>query len=123
MTFAENVKAKLKQKRMTQNELAILCGMSSSRISTALSGNRNPRIDTMQRIAFALNCTVAELLDDEAHAAAPSDGLTPTERQLILDFRALNTQGQEFVLQAVAMAGAVSKTGTNTLADLEAQVG
>lgn len=123
MTFAENVKAKLKQKRMTQNELAILCGMSSSGISTALSGNRNPRIDTMQRIAFALNCTVAELLDDEAPAAAPSDGLTPTERQLIQDFRALNTQGQEFVLQAVAMAGAVSKTGTNTLADLEAQVG
>ena len=123
MTFAENVKAKLKQKRMTQNELAILCGMSSSGISTALSGNRNPRIDTMQRIAFALNCTVAELLDDEAPAAAPSDGLTPTERQLIRDFRALNTQGQEFVLQAVAMAGAVSKTGTNTLADLEAQVG
>lgn len=123
MTFAENVKAKLKQKRMTQNELAILCGMSSSGISTALSGNRNPRIDTMQRIAFALNCTVAELLDDEAPAAAPSDGLTPTERQLIQDFRALNTQGQEFVLQAVAMAGAVSKTGTDTLADLEAQVG
>ena len=123
MTFAENVKAKLKQKRMTQNELANLCGMSSSGISTALSGNRNPRIDTMQRIAFALNCTVAELLDDEAPAAAPSDGLTPTERQLIQDFRALNAQGQEFVLQAVAMAGAVSKTGTNTLADLEAQVG
>lgn len=123
MTFAENVKAKLKQKRMTQNELAILCGMSSSGISTALSGNRNPRIDTMQRIAFALNCTVAELLDDEAPAAAPSDGLTPTERQLIRDFRALNTQGQEFVLQAVAMAGAVSKKGADTLADLEAQVG
>ena len=123
MTFAENVKAKLKQKRMTQNELAILCGMSSSGISTALSGNRNPRIDTMQRIAFALNCTVAELLDDEAPAAAPSDSLTPTERQLILDFRALNTQGQEFVLQAVAMAGAVSKKGSDALADLEAQVG
>ena len=118
MTFAENVKAKLKQKRMTQNELANLCGMSSSGISTALSGNRNPRIDTMQRIAFALNCTVAELLDDEAPAAAPSDGLTPTERQLIRDFRQLNDQGVQYVLQSVAMALALSKSQGHGLADV-----
>lgn len=124
-----NIGGKIRQLRkergLTQVQVSQLSGVSQSAISDIESGRvtKLPNIDTVGKIASALGCTVAELLGEGAPAAAPSDGLTPTERQLILDFRALNTQGQEFVLQAVAMAGAVSKTGTNTLADLEAQVG
>jgi len=124
-----NIGGKIRQLRkergLTQVQVSQLSGVSQSAISDIESGRvtKLPNIDTVGKIASALGCTVAELLGEGAPAAAPSDGLTPTERQLIRDFRALNTQGQEFVLQAVAMAGAVSKTGTNTLADLEAQVG
>ena len=124
-----NIGGKIRQLRkergLTQVQVSQLSGVSQSAISDIESGRvtKLPNIATVGKIASALGCTVAELLGEGAPAAAPSDGLTPTERQLIRDFRALNTQGQEFVLQAVAMAGAVSKTGTNTLADLEAQVG
>lgn len=124
-----NIGGKIRQLRkergLTQVQVSQLSGVSQSAISDIESGRvtKLPNIDTVGKIASALGCTVAELLGEGAPAAAPSDGLTPTERQLIRDFRALNTQGQEFVLQAVAMAGAVSKTGTNALADLEAQVG
>lgn len=124
-----NIGGKIRQLRkergLTQVQVSKLSGVSQSAISDIESGRvtKLPNIDTVGKIASALGCTVAELLGEGAPAAAPSDGLTPTERQLIQDFRALNAQGQEFVLQAVAMAGAVSKTGTNTLADLEAQVG
>lgn len=124
-----NIGGKIRQLRkeqgLTQVQVSQLSGVSQSAISDIESGRvtKLPNIDTVGKIASALGCTVAELLGEGAPAAAPSDGLTPTERQLILDFRALNTQGQEFVLQAVAMAGAVSKTGADTLADLEAQVG
>lgn len=124
-----NIGGKIRQLRkergLTQVQVSQLSGVSQSAISDIESGRvtKLPNIDTVGKIASALGCTVAELLGEGAPAAAPSDGLTPTERQLIQDFRALNAQGQEFVLQAVAMAGAVSKTGTNTLADLEAQVG
>lgn len=124
-----NIGGKIRQLRkergLTQVQVSQLSGVSQSAISDIESGRvtKLPNIDTVGKIASALGCTVAELLGEGAPAAAPSDGLTPTERQLIRDFRALNTQGQEFVLQAVAMAGAVSKKGADTLADLEAQVG
>lgn len=119
----ERIRDMRKRKGMTQADLAKKAGIKRATISAAEVGTNNPSTTTVALIASALGCTVAELLGEGAPAAAPSDGLTPTERQLIRDFRALNTQGQEFVLQAVAMAGAVSKTGTNALADLEAQVG
>ena len=123
MTVGERIKEMRRKKKITQVELAQKSGVRQTTISAAETGVNQPSTTTVALIASALGCTVAELLGEDAPAAAPSDGLTPTERQLIRDFRALNTQGQEFVLQAVAMAGAVSKTGTNTLADLEAQVG
>lgn len=123
MTVGERIKEMRRKKKITQVELAKISGVRQTTISAAETGVNQPTTTTVALIASALGCTVAELLGEGVPAAAPSDGLTPTERQLIRDFRALNTQGQEFVLQAVAMAGAVSKTGTNTLADLEAQVG
>lgn len=118
MEFGESVRRKLEEKDITQNELAKMIGMSSSGISTALGRDGNPRIDTIVRIAAALGCTVAELLGEGAPAAAPSDGLTPTERQLILDFRQLNDQGVQYVLQSMAMALALSKSQGHGLADV-----
>ena len=118
MEFGESVRRKLEEKDITQNELAKMIGMSSSGISTALGRDGNPRIDTIVRIAAALGCTVAELLGEGAPAAAPSDGLTPTERQLIRDFRQLNDQGVQYVLQSMAMALALSKSQGHGLADV-----
>lgn len=57
----------LKQKRLekglTQQELMRLSGVPQSVISDIENGaTQNPRVETMRRLAAALNCTVDELL-------------------------------------------------------------
>lgn len=57
----------LKQKRLekglTQQELMQLSGVPQSIISDIENETtRNPRVETMRRLAAALNCTVDELL-------------------------------------------------------------
>jgi transcriptional regulator with XRE-family HTH domain len=119
-----NIGGKIRQLRkergLTQVQVSQLSGVSQSAISDIESGRvtKLPNIDTVGKIASALGCTVAELLGEGAPAAAPSDGLTPTERQLILDFRQLNDQGVQYVLQSMAMALALSKSQGHGLADV-----
>lgn len=108
LPFGETVKQIMKRKNIKQNELARKIGMSSSGISTALGENANPRENTIRAIAAALDCTVGELMDEQA----PDVQLTISERRLLDDFRSLNEQGQEYVLQTVytvCMAGIYKK--------------
>ena len=44
--------------RLSQSELAELCGTAQSAIARLERGDRPPRIDTLQRIADALNCSL-----------------------------------------------------------------
>jgi transcriptional regulator with XRE-family HTH domain len=49
-------------RRLTQAELADLCGTTQSAVARIESGVRPPRIDTLRRIAVALDCELAVLL-------------------------------------------------------------
>lgn len=57
------------KKGMTQGELANSCGISRQRITNYEIGIREPNLDTLKKIATALEVTVDELLkeaqDDE----------------------------------------------------------
>ena len=69
----------LKQKRLekglTQQELMQLSGVPQSIISDIENETtRNPRVETMRRLAAALNCTVDELLFASDHT--PTRGET-----------------------------------------------
>jgi transcriptional regulator with XRE-family HTH domain len=44
---------------LSQAQLAELCGTTQSAIARLESGGRPPRIDTLQRIATALDCDLA----------------------------------------------------------------
>lgn len=44
---------------LSQKELADLCGTTQSAIARVESGSRPPRIDTLNRIANALDCELA----------------------------------------------------------------
>ena len=106
MTFADGVKRKLKEIHMTQNELAKKAGLSSSGMSTIMTGKARPRVDSMQAIADALGCTISDLLGDPATvlsatgAAVP--GLSPEEQILVENFRSLNASGQEALMSMLA---------------------
>lgn len=56
---ADEVAAQRKARGLSQQELAELCGTTQSAIARLESGGRPPRIDTLLRIANALDCELA----------------------------------------------------------------
>ena len=54
--IAEKVAARRLDKNLSQRELAELCGTTQSAIARLERGGRPPRIDTLLRIAEALEC-------------------------------------------------------------------
>jgi predicted transcriptional regulator len=61
--IADKVAARRLQMRLSQRELAELCGTTQSAIARLERGGRPPRIDTLLRIAEALECElVVDLL-------------------------------------------------------------
>jgi transcriptional regulator with XRE-family HTH domain len=57
--IADQVAAERKARGLSQQELADLCGTTQSAIARLESGGRPPRIDTLLRIANALDCELA----------------------------------------------------------------
>jgi predicted transcriptional regulator len=54
--IADKVAARRLEKNLSQRELAELCGTTQSAIARLERGGRPPRIDTLLRIADALEC-------------------------------------------------------------------
>ena len=63
MTVGENIKKIRKEKGLTQKELGKLCGMSEAQIGQYENGLRNPKMETLEKIANALDISYFELLD------------------------------------------------------------
>ena len=68
------VKAILKDKQMTLNDLAQKLGVS--RQALYLQINNNPRISTLQRIADALGVPVGQLFDEQPAGTAEHNTIT-----------------------------------------------
>jgi predicted transcriptional regulator len=64
--IADKVAERRVQMGMSQRELAVLCGTTQSAIARLERGGRPPRIDTLLRIAEALDCELlVELVPHE----------------------------------------------------------
>ena len=61
--FAEEVKYQMKQKKMTQRELADRSRLAESTISDVIHGNKLPSIRTVYNISFGLGVGIDELTD------------------------------------------------------------
>jgi transcriptional regulator with XRE-family HTH domain len=57
--IAEQVYQQRVSRRLSQAELAALCGTAQSAIARIERGDRPPRIDTLFRIAMALDCELS----------------------------------------------------------------
>ena len=57
--IAEQVSERRAERGLSQQQLAELCGTTQSAIARLESGGRPPRIDTLLRIAEALDCELA----------------------------------------------------------------
>lgn len=64
MRVNENIKRIRLEKKLTQKQLAEKCDMYESQIRRYELGKANPKIETLQKIAKALNVPITELKDD-----------------------------------------------------------
>lgn len=66
VVIARNIRTKMHQQKIkTLHELKLLSDVSQSMISTILSGKSSPRVDTIQRLANALNCSASDLFQED----------------------------------------------------------
>lgn len=63
MTIGENIKRIRKEKGLTQKKLGELCGINEANIRKYENGKQNPKIETVSRIASALDESLHSFLD------------------------------------------------------------
>lgn len=63
MTVAENIKRLRKEKGFTQKQLAEKCGMAESTLRQYEIGYRNPKLETLHKIANALDISIILLVE------------------------------------------------------------
>ena len=61
VSFARNVKTRRRELRLTQADVAKRMGVTQARIAEIETGNANPRLSTIGRIAKALRTTASQL--------------------------------------------------------------
>lgn len=62
MIISDRIKAARKSKGLSQKELGELLGISAASVSQYENGDRNPKLETLQRFAKALGVSVDKLL-------------------------------------------------------------
>jgi transcriptional regulator with XRE-family HTH domain len=61
--FASNLDAMIRDKGMTQLDLADDTGLSKSTISSYINARKMPGVKAIVNIAYALDCDVSDLID------------------------------------------------------------
>lgn len=117
MTTGERIKKARKEKNMSQKELAEKIGVSASMIGQYENGLRNPKIETVQRIASVLDVNpyllissnITRLFTGTAQMCVDFDKLEKKLGSLITDkeyeimglFNELNESGQQKAIERV----------------------
>ena len=112
MTYIQKIQFLMEERHWSQNRLAKEAQVSQSGLSTIMDGSSSPKLNTLESLAKALNCTVIDLLTDDYSATETSfvfneidnqqaHYLTPEEARLVLSFRDLSQQGKDAVLASV----------------------
>ena len=113
-----NIKAARKSKGYTQEKIGELLHVSQRSVASWETGTKEPDCGTLLKLADLYDVTVDYLLGRDAD---PREALAPDELRLLLDYRALSAQGQEYIRQQMYMAGQIYKKQSSDLPRVEAQ--
>ena len=83
--FNENLRAARERKKMTQKDVADNIGVAKSTYSLYESGNREPNVQTIKKLAYLLNVSADDLLgltQEPTAVAAHFDNNDFTENEL-----------------------------------------
>lgn len=89
------IKSLRKAKKITQKQLGDVLGVAESTISMYESGNRQPDVDTMRKIADYFNVTIDYLIGGENISSSDKDEL---DKKIIKIFDSLSENDQAQVL-------------------------
>lgn len=121
-----NIRNRRKELHLSQKQLSELSGISQSAISDIEnpSVTKRPNTDTIQKLAVALRCSVAELMGESIvpDLSEQTGSLLPDEIKLIDDYRSLNAQGQEYIRQTMFMALSIYKRHSD-ISGVETKIG
>ncbi len=105
LSFHEKIKLYREKKGIQQHEMANMVGVAKSTYSLYESGKREPDVLKIKKISAILNISADELLeipvfDDVEPTADNALPTLPTDEQELLDnYRQLNEDGQERLLE------------------------
>lgn len=113
-----------KERGLNQEQLAKMAGTTQQNISRYENGTRDPKANTLAKMAQALGVSISYLLgitDDEQAdvAAAWDDVLKIEEKNLLGLFRQCDQGWKHYVLQTARMAAFETKSGRNYMEPLE----
>ncbi len=122
MGTGERIRNARKEKGITQRQLGQACGIDEANIRKYESDRQNPKIETLQKIANALDISVAELLGKEkgslAHFFETGDKESVWRRQINKAFDELS-EHEKFVAASVIQELATIPTDNFTEDDLK----
>ena len=94
MTIGECIREARTKKGWTQKQLGDKCNMADSAIRRYESDRGNPTIDTLKRIAAALEVDVFSLMDFDMASNVLADRMNDRTKHLLAAFDQLNDEGQ-----------------------------
>ena len=95
MAIGEQIKTLRKKIGYTQKQLAEKCGMAEITIRQYELNKREPRQETIEKIATALGVDPFSLYSFEMASDALEKGMNLKENMLLDNYRQLNTSGQQ----------------------------
>ena len=105
MNIGENIKRIRKVKGISQKDLAKKLSVSQQNLSQYESGKRKPKLETIAKIAIALDVPLDSIIRDSPMDLLKdiddSIGLQLKEDLLISGYRTLNEKGQDKALQYI----------------------
>lgn len=111
MTIGDTLKQARLNAGLTQKQLGEKCGMADSAIRKYESGKIKPKIETLKKIALALNVSVIDLADFDTATEILADDInqismrygqeTPQYYRMVEAFSTLNHTGAEKAAVAV----------------------
>jgi transcriptional regulator with XRE-family HTH domain len=64
-TFVANMRAMLAERGINQSDLAQRLKVTPAYVSQLLSGHRTPHLETLEKLAKAMNCRASDLISEK----------------------------------------------------------